>query len=169
MTSDGPVPEPDRDFEELFRQHKARAFGLAFARTLNYADAEDAVQEAAVKVLVQWNEGRVLDFRSYFLKAVANQSTGVWRRRKAQRGLEQRMHSGHRAVTEDAYESDLDHVFVALSNLSEKQRQAVYLVGYLDTSEMEAAAILGISRGAISSHLHRARTALHQSIGGAEG
>jgi RNA polymerase sigma-70 factor (ECF subfamily) len=50
-----PVAEPRREqsppFEQLYRQHRARLFGLAWCLTASAAEAEDAVQETFLRAL----------------------------------------------------------------------------------------------------------------------
>jgi RNA polymerase sigma-70 factor (ECF subfamily) len=55
-------------------------------------------------------------------------------------------------------------VRAALAGLPERQRAALVLSHYEGRTQAEAAAILGISEGALESLLSRARAALRQSL-----
>ena len=55
----------------------------------------------------------------------------------------------------------------AIDTLPARQREAVVLRYYLDLSEADMAAAMGISAGSVKTHLHRALAALHVQIEGA--
>ena len=75
----------DRAFEELLRRHQTIAFRTAYLITGAAADAEDAVQEAALKAhaaLPRFDPAR--PFRPWLLAIVANEARN--RRRAARAG-----------------------------------------------------------------------------------
>jgi RNA polymerase sigma factor (sigma-70 family) len=55
-------------------------------------------------------------------------------------------------------------VLAALSMLSYRQREVIMLRYYADLSEAQIAAALGISRGAVKSHVARAKDALRAML-----
>jgi RNA polymerase sigma factor (sigma-70 family) len=56
-------------------------------------------------------------------------------------------------------------VLAALSALPVRQREAVVLRYYADLSEAQIAAAMGISRGAVKSHVARAKDSLRAVLG----
>ena len=55
-------------------------------------------------------------------------------------------------------------VLAALSTLSFRQREVIVLRYYADLSEPQIAAALGISRGAVKSHVARAKDSLREML-----
>ncbi|WP_235609268.1 sigma-70 family RNA polymerase sigma factor, partial [Frankia casuarinae] len=55
-------------------------------------------------------------------------------------------------------------VVVALQRLSPRQREALVLRYWLDLKESEIAAVMGISCGAVKSHVARGMTALSRAM-----
>lgn len=81
-----PPQPPYRDIEALIRATHRECGGVAFGIVRNYADAEDAVQSACIKVLEMWPKvngfstaGRQ---RAYLLRAVRNEALQILRRQK---------------------------------------------------------------------------------------
>jgi RNA polymerase sigma factor (sigma-70 family) len=56
-------------------------------------------------------------------------------------------------------------VVAALQRLTSRQREAIVLRYYADLSEGQIAAAMGISRGAVKSHLARGMAALRAALG----
>src|SRR5215204_6003707 len=57
-----------------------------------------------------------------------------------------------------------DRVVVALRRLPVRQREAVVLRYYLDLSETDIAATMGVSAGSVKTHLHRGLAALGRTL-----
>ena len=57
-------------------------------------------------------------------------------------------------------------VLTALHTLPRRQQEVLILRYYADMSEHDIAATLGISRGAVKTHAHRAMTALRSALTG---
>jgi RNA polymerase sigma-70 factor (ECF subfamily) len=60
---------------------------------------------------------------------------------------------------------DRRDVHLALATIPEGQRAALILVDWLDMDAEEAAGVLGIKPGSVRVRLHRARSALRDSLG----
>ena len=58
-----------------------------------------------------------------------------------------------------------ERVVAALRRLPERQREAVALRYYLDLSEADIAAAMGVSAGSVKSHLHRGLASLARDLG----
>ena len=57
-------------------------------------------------------------------------------------------------------------VMAAVRRLPTRQRDCVVLFYFLDLATPEIATILGVSRGSVKTHLHRARTTLSVELSG---
>ena len=131
------------------------AFRLACAILMDRGEAEDAVQEAAIRA---WKSLHGLrdqrDFRPWFMAIVANHCRSQYRRRWRS-VLKLATISGERTDSADRSDDAAD-VRCALVRLSSTDRGLVVLYFYLDRPMPEVAATLGISVGAAKTRLHRA-------------
>ncbi len=135
-----------------------------FARTLTRDphDADDVVQialERALSRLDQWHRDARLD--SWLFKIVRN----AWIDEVRSRGRRDRVFAGeeageHVGVDAMAGQTDLLSVQSAMAMLPEEQRTTVSLVLVEGLSYQEAADVLGIPVGTLTSRLARARDAL---------
>ncbi len=135
-----------------------------FARTLirDPHDADDVVQvalERALSRLDQWHRDARLD--SWLFKIVRN----AWIDEVRSRGRRDRVFAGeeageHVGVDAMAGQTDLLSVQSAMAMLPEEQRTTVSLVLVEGLSYREAADVLGIPVGTLTSRLARARDAL---------
>src|SRR6516162_10143887 len=135
--------------------------------TGNSSDAEDIVQEAALKGLRRFEtfqEGT--DFKAWMMTIVANTYIDLYRRRRREKP----------AASEDAVQAlaesesplragDLefllpDDVERALSILPEEQRAAIVLVDVNGLTNQEAAEALGWPLGTVNSRVYRGRMQL---------
>src|ERR1700677_2249570 len=144
-----------------------------FARTLtrNPHDADDVVQiaiERALSRLEQWRPDARLD--SWMFKIVRN----AWIDELRSRGRRSRIFVGPEAgenVGEPAMdrEADLLSVQAAMARLPEDQRAAVSLVLVEGLPYKDAADVLEIPVGTLTSRLARGREALQAMLGPPEG
>lgn len=146
---------------------RLRRFGRTLAHTRE--DADDLVQMAVEKALTrtdQWTPGTRLD--SWMFRIM--QTTWIDEvRARERRGRtfvpeEEGEHVGHAP-----HEAQLDAMAVrkAVSRLGDEQRAAVGLVLVEGLSYQEAAQVLGIPVGTLTSRLARARDALQATLGSA--
>jgi RNA polymerase sigma factor (sigma-70 family) len=158
-------------YEKLVRGHQAVAFRTAYLITGDASEAEDAAQEAFVKLyraLGRYRPGA--PFRPWLLAVVANEAKN---RRKA---------AGQRAnlvlrVAEDpprdvssspeattvAAERRAE-LLAALGDLREEDRLAIGCRYFLGLSEAETAVTLGCARGTVKSRLSRALARLREKM-----
>ena len=152
----------------LVRTHQDVAFRTAWLVTGSAAEAEDAAQDAFVKAwkaLPRFRRGA--PFRPWLLAIVANEARN--RRRSA----------GRRAAVEERAElpladpgpeaaalagADRARVVDALRSLHEDDRLAIACRYFLDLSEEEMAAALGVRRGTVKSRLSRALERLRAEL-----
>jgi RNA polymerase sigma factor (sigma-70 family) len=142
-------------FEVLLRPVMSSAARLAYGMLQNRAEAEDVVQESALKAWRKLGNLRAgADFRPWFLGIVANQSRSV--RRTPWWGVLglRHGHASGRPGLEDAATRGAD-LRRALISLPPDQRAAVLLHFYLDLPLDAVAGILGISVGGVKSRINR--------------
>jgi RNA polymerase sigma-70 factor (ECF subfamily) len=161
-----------RAFAGLVERHSRRAAALAARITLNRSDAEEVVQEAFMRVWVKAPNWRPQDqaggaqFGTWFHRILVNLS--IDRRRKpANEELEKAGEVADEAPSAlDAVEGGetSKRVAAAVAELPERQRAALALCHFEGKTNIEAAAALGITVGAVESLLVRARRALKESL-----
>jgi RNA polymerase sigma-70 factor (ECF subfamily) len=144
-----------------------------FARTLarNPDDADDLVQlaiERALTRLDQWQPGTRLDSWMYGILKNA------WIDEVRARQRRDRVHAPEELgehVADTASEAHLDRLSIeaALARLPEEQRLVVALVLIEGLAYKEAAAVLEVPIGTVTSRLARGREALEALLGGTAG
>lgn len=153
------------------RGYQAVAFRLAFTITGDAAEAEDAAQEAFVKVyrtLDRFRSGS--PFRPWLLTVVANEARN--RRRAAGRrmGLALRAAEGGAQVAPPSPETTVvagerrAELLSAVEGLREEDREVISLRYFLELTEAETAAALGCPRGTVKSRLSRAVARLREKM-----
>jgi RNA polymerase sigma factor (sigma-70 family) len=153
-----------RAYGALIQEHQTIAFRTAYLITASAADAEDAVQEAAVKAyraLGRFRAGK--PFRPWFLAIVANEArnrrrSAGRRERLALRAAEDPLSGGavpspEAAILEAEQRAEL---LAAVDKLREEDRLAIACRYFLGLSEEETASTLGWRRGTVKSRTSRA-------------
>ena len=141
----------------LYRDRYAAMVRLAHLITASNAVAPDLVQDAFLKVGPKL--GHVDHPAAYLRTAVVNECRS-WIRRQA---LERR-----HQVAEDPPASlppDIDEMWTALSQVSDRQRAALVLRFYEDLSLEEIAATLDCPLGTAKSLVHRGLASLKEVLG----
>jgi len=161
------VTELRRGFETLLRHHMDALYYAALDLSGNASDAEDIVQESAMKGLRRFDSFQSgTDFKAWMMTIVANTYIDLYRRRRREKP----------ATTEDAVQAlaqsesplrggDLefllpDDVERALASLPEEQRAAIVLVDVNGLTNQEAAEALGWPLGTVNSRVYRGRAEL---------
>jgi RNA polymerase sigma-70 factor (sigma-E family) len=139
----------------LYERHYAELVRLAFALTNDWALAEDLAQEAFVRVWRSW--GNIRDPQSapaYLRTSVVNLARRSLRRRLLERRAAWRWRGAGDLRSADPGETvDL---LRALACLPARKRACVVLRFYLDLSEADTAAALGVSVGTVKSQTAKA-------------
>jgi RNA polymerase sigma-70 factor (sigma-E family) len=147
---------PDR-LGELFAAHYRGLLRCIRLLVDDPADAEDIVQETFVRAHRSLGSLRDAAGEAAYLR-----STALNLARSRLRHLRVvRRHTVDAANAVDAaYNAERPAVIEALRRLPPRQRECVVLRYYLDLSERDIAALLGISTGSVKTHASRALAAL---------
>jgi RNA polymerase sigma-70 factor, ECF subfamily len=167
-------------FHELIRPCERGMYFLLFSLLRNEADAEDAAQEAVLKIYRNLHLFRgESQFRTWALSIARNE--GLGRLRKTENRREESLdaltddQSGNytpailtswREVPAEALErKELGAVLrQAIEGLPEIYRNVVLLRDIEEMDARETAVALGITEGAVKVRLHRARAMLQRSL-----
>ena len=163
-------------FAELVRAHQEIAFRVAYLITGSAADAEDAVQDGALKAWRALARFRVGEpWRPWLLSIVANEARN--RRRSAGRRAQLALRASREAVSGDAApfpgsstpeaaalaDDERRRLLAALESLPQDARDVLACRYLLELTEQETAAALGLRRGTVKSRTSRALERLRQS------
>ncbi len=148
------------------------AYRTAYLLTGSPADAEDAAQAAFVKAwraLPRFRSGR--PFRPWLLQIVANEAHNA--RRSAGRFAALRLRASAVDPPRDAAPSPegaalgrerLDELLSAVNGLDDKDREVLACRYFLELSEDETAAVLGVRRGTVKSRTARALARIRERV-----
>ena len=166
----------DGAFAELVRAHQEIAFRVAYLITGSTTDAEDAVQDGALKAWRALPRFRVGEpWRPWLLSIVANEARN--RRRSAGRRAQLALRASREQPSGDAApfpgsstpeaaalaEDERRRLLAALESLPEDARNVLACRYLLELSEAETAAALGLRRGTVKSRTSRALDRLRES------
>lgn len=159
-------------YEELVKRYQQLAIRVAYLITHDRGEAEDAAQEAFVKAhraLGRFRPGA--PFRPWLLTIVANEAKNRWKSGARRAALvlraEEVRPSGGAAPSPEAAALDTDRhrmVVEAMNRMSDKDRLVLAYRYFLDLSESDMAAALGVARGTVKSRLSRAQARLRSQL-----
>lgn len=152
------------DLERLYREHYRTLVRLASILVDDVATCEEIVQDAFVAVLRRSGGWDTADRAPAYLRsAVLNRARSHLRgqqvRRRWLRSADPPGPHADRDVTESTA------MLAALRSLPARQREVLALRYYLDLSEADIAATLGIAVGSVKTHAHRGLAALAGRLG----
>lgn len=148
---------------ELFRARYPEMVRLA--GLLGADDPEDIAQEAFARLLLRRASVRDPGAAvSYVRACVCNLTRN--RHRHLRIARLRAVAARHEGSSEQAAIDREDHkeVVAALAGLPARRREAIVLRYWLDLSEREIAAVMGVSTGTVKSHVSRGLTALGQAL-----
>ena len=162
-----------RAYGELVHAYQGIAFRTAYLVVRNAAEAEDAAQEGFVKAFRALGRFRTGEpFRPWLLKIVANEARNRRRASVRRDALTLRAttesSSGEAAPSPEAALLDSERregLVAAVDALPEPQRLVIACRYFLDLSEEETAAVLGVRRGTVKSRTARALDRLRETYG----
>lgn len=149
--------DADSDLGQFVAAHERSLLRFAYMVTGNKHEAEDAVQDALLKVARRWHRVRPEGALAYVRTTIVNERRSRWR----QAG--RRVHTGPQEEAEQPsthdgvlrYESDRAF-FDLLRNLPRKQRAALILRYYYGLPDSEIAISLNSTPQTVRSQIHRA-------------
>ncbi|RFS81331.1 RNA polymerase sigma factor [Actinomadura spongiicola] len=153
---------------DLFRDHHLSLVRLALLLTGDRAGAEDVVQDVYARLhrRAARGPGRLPaappELLAYARASVLNACRTLLRRRALARGLVQAPQPVWSAESDAMLADDRRRVLQALVGLPVRQREAIVLRYYLDLSEAEIAAAMGVRAGTVKSTISRGLDALRR-------
>ena len=151
--------------EDLFRsEHESLVRALALAAGGDLEEARDAVQEAFVRLCLDWSRvSRYQDPAAWVRRVALNHLRNQQRSRRRWRNALPRLRSraeeraaAGMAVTPGSQLADCEALRL-LCRLPERQRAAMALHYVADLSVAQVAAAMGVSEGSVKQHLSRGR------------
>lgn len=177
----GLMDEARDRFAELVQMHQRRASRIAFQYLRDAADADEAVQDAFVKVFGHLSSYReTWPFEVWFTRILIN---GCLDRRKARARRDRWFSSNEITPADEARlsmaargdttpESRLlslerrQTIAAAIDRLDGRQRTVFTLVHYGDCTPREVSAMTGLTESTVRVHLFRAARKLRGLLGG---
>ncbi|MGH8992476.1 MAG: RNA polymerase sigma factor [Acidimicrobiia bacterium] len=166
----GVQPGPSSaDFDDFYRSQWRAVLGLAFVLCGNWPAAEELTQDAFSEAWRRWETVAAYDNPgAYARRVVATRAISRARRLTTEARTLLRLRA--RASEGGAELEPEDAAFwAAVRSLPHRQAQVVALHYLDDRSVHDVAAVLGLTEGAVKTHLHRARQALAARLGGEGG
>jgi RNA polymerase sigma-70 factor (ECF subfamily) len=175
MNFNQPDAGPSAEFERVVLVHLDDAYTLARYLVRDEHDAQDVVQDAALRGLRHFASFRQGDARSWFLAIVRN-CCYTWLERRQGRsagGDDQELLAAvpdPREADERAIRaSERTRVEAALARLPVELREVIVLREVADLSYKEISNVVGVPAGTVMSRLSRARDRLATLLGSREG
>ena len=160
----------ERAFGLLVERYQRAAYAVAYTVTGRHEDAEDAAQESFLVALQRLEECRSPDrFAGWLMTIVRNRSRNLVRRESLRETDPVPLSASTRLPSpdRDTERSELRGVLrLALDALPEVQREIVLLHDLEGWKHREIADRLALPSGTVRSHLHFARRALREALGG---
>lgn len=152
----------DKEIAEIYERHKKTVYRVCFAYMKNQPDTEDVVQDTFYQLI---RKGPVFGSEEHEKAWLIRTATNLcknglrywWRRR---RNLDDCW-----ALQENG-DVEISDTLSAVMELPEKYKTVVYLYYYEGYNSVEISRILGKPGSTIRNHLHGARRALRDKLGG---
>ena len=154
--------------EALVDQYATTLYRVAFSVLRNQSDAEDAVQEAFVRVLRHRETlGEIRDHRVWLIRIVWNIVLDRKRRAKTRPETDDisevaRVLPAHGLTAEERAAAAQHHaqVLACVEKLPAREREVMMLSAFEELSSVEIAAVLEVTESSVRSRLFRARNLL---------
>jgi RNA polymerase sigma-70 factor (ECF subfamily) len=181
LVEDGNVDSARDRFGALVALHQRRATRIAYQYLRDAAEADEAVQDAFVKVFTHIRSYReAWPFEVWFTRILIN---GCLDRRKARTQRERWLVPGEVGVLDEARASisanghttpedrllageRMDRIAAAIDRLDGRQRTVFMLCHYGDCTPREVSAMTGLNESTVRVHLFRAARKLRGILGG---
>lgn len=168
-----PTDDLSRRMEEVYRQYRSPMFRVAQAVLRDEGLAEDAVQQAFLKIFqnfdkIDWEDCNKT--RSFIVILVKNTAIDLYRRRSKEKvisfeELERPLPDWESPVDERVISSlEGEEVARLLGGLEEKQRNLLILRYYHGYRNKEIAQLLGMPQTQVALGLHRGKERLRKIL-----
>lgn len=147
------------EFGAFYVAHKDRCLRAAVASGVTPEHAEDAVAEAFARAWARWRTVRnARSPAAWVVRTAVNADISWWRKRRREVG-----------PPDDVRGDPLDldgsrDLIAAVRRLPKRQREVVALRYILDLDTATTSAVLDISQGTVSAHLHQALATLRADL-----
>ena len=163
----GADADRDRVIGELFAVHRVPLTRLAVL--LGADDADDVVSEAFYQLYRRWRRLRDAGAAPGYLRSVVVNRTRMRIRhlQVVRRHVDRDVHGPATAMSSEAtavLRDDQRAVVLALAGLPGRQREALVLRYWMELRENEIAEAMGISAGAVKTHVSRGMAALSRAM-----
>ncbi|HEY2469871.1 MAG TPA: RNA polymerase sigma factor [Terracidiphilus sp.] len=156
----------------LVDQYATTLYRVAFSVLRNQSDAEDAVQEAFLRVLRHRETlGEIRDHRVWLIRIVWNIVLDRKRRSKTRPETDDVSElarvlpaSGLTAEDRAAAAQHHTHVLACVEQLPDREREVMMLSAFEELSSVEIATVLGVTESSVRSRLFRARNLLAELL-----
>jgi RNA polymerase sigma-70 factor (sigma-E family) len=164
----GVQPGAYASLRELYCSHRWELVRLAAFLLHDQGEAEEVVQDAFVNMLATPERKRdPAKALPYLRSAVLNGARSRLRHRKVvSRVPLDPSSTGASAEASTVASDERREVLAALRTLPQRQFECLALRYYLELSEAEIAAAVGISQGSVKTHVHRGLAALAARLEG---
>ncbi|WP_053716714.1 SigE family RNA polymerase sigma factor [Saccharothrix sp. NRRL B-16348] len=148
------------DYDQFVTDRLDRLLRYATALTCDKHLAQDIVQDVLLRARQKWARIGAVDVPYLYVKRMVTNDYLSWRRRRAARDVS----STHLALDDLApavadpavRHAERDAMRARIAVLPRKQRAALVLRYYEDSTDAEIAGILGCTEGTVRSHISRA-------------
>jgi len=156
----------------LVTQYAGTLYRVAYSVLRNAGDAEDAVQEAFLRVLRHRDKlGEIRDHRVWLIRIVWNVVLDRKRRAKTRPETDDVADlvrvlpaDGLSAEGRAAAAQHHSHVLICVDKLPAKEREVLLLSAFEELSSVEIAAVLKITESSVRSRLFRARNLMAELL-----
>jgi RNA polymerase sigma-70 factor (sigma-E family) len=158
--------EATQEITAIYSDHYRSFVRLAVLLVRDVATAEEVVQDSFMAMHGAWPQLRDSDKAlSYLRQSVVNRSRAVLRHRVVVDRNAPKPAPDMPSAEQGALSLlERSAVIAALRKLPPRQREALVLKFYADLSEVQIAATMGISRGAVKSHTARGMASLRSVL-----
>jgi RNA polymerase sigma-70 factor (ECF subfamily) len=171
----------ERALDRFLAGIERRALRIASIALRDRAEAEDAVQDAMIRLVRNYGEHPEDEWRPLFYRILRNRITDFQRRQKVRRAV-MSFWSGRDPEEEapDPFENAVDprgrpdetlegeellaRIEEVLAGLSSRQREAFLLRNFEGLDVAQAAVAMGCSEGSVKTHYFRAMQALQLAL-----
>lgn len=158
-------------FEMLYKKYRRKMYGIAYAILGNNEDAEDAVQNAFIKLANEFTEilqKSCNEIEAHVVIIIRNAAIDIYRRNK-------KVGIGNELTENIADEGDFSDIIIAremmfsvVKQLPAEYKDVLFLYVYEQRTAKETAKMLKISENDVWVKAHRAKTMLRKLLKGDE-